>query len=208
MFPPTNGPGKSEMARIFVNTKSIVEEHQFLVRRFFEAQGDKISDIADLLVRTLQSNENKILLFGNGGSAADAQHIAAEIVGRFQRERPGLPAIALTTDTSALTSIANDYGFEFIFARQIEALGRKGDVAIAISTSGRSANIKEGVLAAKARGIATVGLLGREGGPVRELVDHALVVDGQKTSRIQEIHILIGHILCEVIEQELFHPRP
>ncbi len=196
------------MARVVVDAKSIVEEHESLVRRFFATQADKLADIADALVRTLRTSANKILLFGNGGSAADAQHIAAEMVGRFQRERPGLPAIALTTDTSALTSIANDYGFERVFARQIEALGRPGDAAIAISTSGRSANIREGVLAAKARGLATVGLLGRDGGPVRELVDHALVVDGQKTSRIQEVHILIGHILCEVIEQELSRTRP
>ncbi len=196
------------MARVVVDAKSIVEEHESLVRRFFATQADKLADIADALVRTLRTSANKILLFGNGGSAADAQHIAAEMVGRFQRERPGLPAIALPTDTSALTSIANDYGFERVFARQIEALGRPGDAAIAISTSGRSANIREGVLAAKARGLATVGLLGRDGGPVRELVDHALVVDGQKTSRIQEVHILIGHILCEVIEQELSRTRP
>ena len=113
----------------------------------------------------------------------------------------------MTTDTSALTSISNDYGYELVFARQIEALGRKGDVAIAISTSGRSVNIKAGVIAAKERGIVTVGLLGREGGAVRDLVDYALVVDGQKTSRIQEVHILIGHMLCEAVEQELFQPR-
>jgi D-sedoheptulose 7-phosphate isomerase len=194
------------MARVFINCKAIVEEHVFLAKRFFEAQSERINEIADILVRTLQGG-NKVLLFGNGGSAADAQHIAAELVGRFQYDRPGLPAIALTTDSSALTSIANDYGYEFLFARQIEALGQKGDLAIAISTSGRSANIKEGVLAAKSRGLVTVGLLGKEGGQVRDMVDHALVVDAQKTSRIQEIHIIIGHILCEAVEQELFQRR-
>lgn len=194
------------MPRAFINSRAIVEEHIFIAKRFFENQSDKINEIADLLVRTLQAG-NKVLLFGNGGSAADAQHIASELVGRFQYDRPGLPAIALTTDSSALTSIANDYGYEFLFARQIEALGQKGDVAIALSTSGRSANIKEGVLAAKGRGLVTIGLLGKEGGQVRELVDHALVVDAQKTARIQEIHILIGHILCEAIEQELYQRR-
>lgn len=195
------------MSRTFLNTNNLLEEHVFIVRRFFETQTDKLLQVADALVRTLQSSENKVLVFGNGGSAADAQHFASELVGRFQKDRPGLPAISLTTDTSALTSIANDYGFEFTFARQIEALGRKGDVAIAISTSGKSPNIREGVLAAKARGLVTVGFLGREGGPVRELVDHALIVEGQKTARIQEVHILIAHVLCEIIEQELFHPR-
>ncbi len=194
------------MARTFINARAIAEEHVFLVKRFFEAHGERVSEVADALVRTLQ-NGNKILLFGNGGSAADAQHLASELVGRFQHDRPGLPAIALTTDSSALTSVANDYGFEFLFARQIEALGQKGDAAIAISTSGRSANIREGLLAARAKGMLTVGLLGKEGGPARELVDHALVVDGQKTSRVQEVHILIGHILCEAIEHELFGRR-
>ncbi len=194
------------MPRAFINSKAIVEEHVFIAKRFFESNADRINEVADVVVRALQ-NGNKLLLFGNGGSAADAQHIAAELVGRYQYDRPGLPAIALTTDSSALTSIANDYGYEFLFARQIEALGQKGDVAIAISTSGRSANIKEGVLAARARGITTIGFLGKEGGQVRELVDHALVVDAQKTARIQEIHILIGHILCEAVEQELFQRR-
>ncbi len=194
------------MPRAFINSKAIVEEHIFIAKRFFESNADRINEVADVVVRALQGG-NKLLLFGNGGSAADAQHIAAELVGRYQYDRPGLPAIALTTDSSALTSIANDYGYEFLFARQIEALGQKGDVAIAISTSGRSANIKEGVLAARSRGITTVGFLGKEGGQVRELVDHALVVDAQKTARIQEIHILIGHILCEAIEQELFQRR-
>lgn len=194
------------MSRIFTNARAVAEEHVFLVKRFFELHTDKLNDAADALVRTLQ-NGNKILLFGNGGSAADAQHLAAELVGRFQQDRPGLPAIALTTDTSILTSISNDYGFEFLFARQIEALGEKGDAAIAISTSGRSANIREGVQVARSRGLTTIGLLGKEGGPVREMVDHALIVEGQKTARVQEVHILIGHILCEVIEQELFGRR-
>ena len=194
------------MARTFINARAIAEEHVFLVKRFFEAQGERVSEVADALVRTLQ-NGNKILIFGNGGSAADAQHIASELVGRFQHDRPGLPAIALTTDPSVLTSVANDYGFEFLFARQIEALGQKGDAAIAISTSGRSANIREGLLAARAKGMVTIGLLGKEGGQAREMVDHALVVDGQKTARVQEVHILIGHILCEAIEHELFGRR-
>lgn len=194
------------MPRVFINTQPIVDEHVFLVKRFFENQSDKLNAVAEALVRVIQ-NGGKVLVFGNGGSAADAQHFAAELVGRYQHERPGLPALALTTDTSAVTSIANDYGFEFVFARQVEALGQKGDAAIAISTSGRSANIREGLAAARARGLLTIGLLGKEGGPARELCDHALVVDAQKTARVQEIHALIVHILCEAIETELFARR-
>ncbi|MBP7149192.1 MAG: D-sedoheptulose 7-phosphate isomerase [Acidobacteria bacterium] len=182
------------------------EEHNFLVRRFFERNADELAHTADRLVRTLQSG-GKILLFGNGGSAADAQHIAAELVGRFQHERPALPALALTTDTSVLTSVANDYGYECVFTRQIEALGQRGDAAIAISTSGSSLNVVEAVRAARAKGMSTVGLLGRDGGILKELVDHPLVVEAQKTSRIQEVHALVGHVLCEVIERELFFRR-
>ncbi len=194
------------MARTFVNYKAVVEEHSFLLRRFFDAHGERLGEVADALLRVVQSG-NKILVFGNGGAASDAQHIAAELIGRHREERPGIPALALSTDSSVLTALANQYGFEFVFARQVEALGQKGDAAIAISTSGRSPNIREGVLAAKAKGIVTIGLLGKEGGPVRELVDHALVVDAQKTSRVQEVHLLIAHILCEALEQELFARR-
>ncbi len=146
----------------------------------------------------------KILLFGNGGSAADAQHIAAEFVGRFIRERIPLPAIALTTDTSILTAIANDYGFEQVFARQVEALGKPGDVAIAISTSGNSPNVLEGVRAANAQGLTSVGLAGGDGGRLAGIVDVSIVVPSTNTARIQECHITIGHLFCEIVERLLF----
>jgi D-sedoheptulose 7-phosphate isomerase len=184
----------------------IVEEHLFLTRRFFEKSSDQVQKAAAVLIRALQQG-GKVLLFGNGGSAAQAQHMAAELTGRFQMERPGLPAFSLTVDTSALTAIANDYGYEFVFARQLEALAQKGDVAIGLSTSGHSRNVIEAIRTAKAKGMPTIGLLGREGGQLRELVDVALVVDGQKTSRIQEVHDVIMHVLCEAIERELFAPK-
>ncbi len=144
---------------------------------------------------------NKILLCGNGGSAADAQHIAAELVGRFEVEREGLPAVALTTDSSALTSIANDCGFAMLFARQVVALATAGDVLLAISTSGNSANVVCAVEAAKSRGLTTIGLLGKGGGRLAELVDQALVVPASNTARIQEAHITIGHIVCEWVDR-------
>lgn len=142
----------------------------------------------------------KLLVCGNGGSAADSQHLAAELVGRFQQERPGWPAIALTVDTSALTAIANDYGFEHVFARQVEALGAAGDVLLVISTSGDSANGVRAVEAAARRGLRTHGLLGRGGGRLRALVDQALVVPADETPRIQELHGLVIHALCAALE--------
>jgi phosphoheptose isomerase len=145
----------------------------------------------------------KVLLCGNGGSAADAQHIAAELVGRFVTERRGLPAIALTTDTSILTAVGNDYGFNQVFARQIEALAREGDVLIAISTSGNSANILAAVDAAAATGCRTIGLTGREGGKLRDRVDVAVVVAVPETAHIQECHLLIGHLWCAMVDHEL-----
>ena len=147
---------------------------------------------------------HRILLFGNGGSAADAQHIAAELVGRFRRERPGLPALALTTNTSALTAIGNDYAFETVFARQVEAHGGKGDVAIGISTSGNAANVLRGIATARAKGLVTVGLTGKNGGALKEQARYCLCVPSEATPRIQEAHILIGHVLCEIIEGRLF----
>ncbi len=146
---------------------------------------------------------NKLLFFGNGGSASDSQHIAAEFVGRYEKERRALPAIALTTDTSILTAVGNDYGFEQIFSRQIAALGQKGDVAVAISTSGNSKNVIVAIQKAKEMGIFTIGFMGRDGGAMKSLVDLALVVPSQKTSRIQESHIMIGHILCERVDDVL-----
>ena len=149
----------------------------------------------------------KLLLFGNGGSAADAQHIAAELVGRFRRERKGLPAVALTVNTSALTAIANDHGFERVFARQVEALALSGDLAIGISTSGNSPSVLNAVDAAKSAGILTVGLTGRTGGDLRNRVDYCLQVPSESTPRVQEAHIFIGHVLCEWIEESLFGAR-
>lgn len=146
---------------------------------------------------------HKLLLFGNGGSAADAQHIAAEFVGRFERERRPWPAIALSTDTSALTALANDYGAAAIFARQVEALGQRGDLVVALSTSGNSSNVLEGVKAARAMGLRTIGLTGQSGGQLAPLCDLALCVPSGRTPRIQEAHITICHALCEVVEAAL-----
>lgn len=148
---------------------------------------------------------NKLLLFGNGGSAADAQHIAAEFVNRFRIERPPLPALALTTDTSAITSIANDFDYKEIFAKQIKALGKEGDIALAISTSGNAANVLAAIDACKRLKISTIGLTGGDGGKMARKVDHLLCVsEGKNTARIQETHILIGHIMCEMVDQRLF----
>jgi D-sedoheptulose 7-phosphate isomerase len=147
---------------------------------------------------------NKLLLLGNGGSAADAQHIAAEFVNRFIIDRPPLPAIALTTDTSILTSVANDSAFQEIFARQIKALGKEGDVVIGLSTSGNSPNVIRALEVAKEMGIKTVALTGNDGGMLARLADIPLVVSSSSTPRIQETHILVGHILCEMVEHQLF----
>ena len=143
-----------------------------------------------------------VLTFGNGGSAADAQHFAAEMVGRYERDRQAWPAIALTTDTSALTAVGNDYGFDRVFARQIEALGRAGDVAMAISTSGNSPNVLRGLEAANARGLVTVALTGR-GGEAGRIATHHIAVDEPRTSRVQEVHATVLHVICELVEQEL-----
>jgi D-sedoheptulose 7-phosphate isomerase len=150
----------------------------------------------------------KLLFFGNGGSAADAQHLAAEFVGRFVRERAGLPAIALTTDSSILTAVGNDYGFEQIFARQVQALGRPGDVAIAISTSGNSPNVIEGVKAAKRGNLKTIGLSGKDGGLLAKEADIAITIGSTNTARIQECHIAVGHLLCELTEEGLDEALP
>lgn len=149
----------------------------------------------------------KILLAGNGGSAADAQHIAAELVGRFAFDRPGLPAIALTVDTSILTAVSNDYGYEAVFSRQVQALGRPGDVLIGYSTSGRSPNILRALAEARAQGMVTVGFCGAEGAGMTELCDHLLPVPSRATPRIQEMHLLLGHLLCELVECAMFPRR-
>ncbi len=148
---------------------------------------------------------NKVLIAGNGGSAADAQHFAAELVGRFLLERSGIPAIALTTDSSIMTSVGNDYDFDRIFSRQIEALGVKGDVFVGISTSGNSKNIIEAVNEARNKGMKTIGLLGRDGGKLATMCDISIVIPYTKTARIQETHIMTIHLMCEEIEKELFN---
>ena len=170
--------------------------------------GDKdliasIASIADIAVDSYAKG-NKILVAGNGGSAADAQHIVAELVSRFYFDRDGLPAIALTTDTSILTAIGNDYGYERLFARQIQANGVEGDIFIAISTSGNSANIIEAIKESKEKNIITVGLTGSKECEMDSLCDHIIKVPSSSTPRIQESHILIGHIICAIIEQEIF----
>lgn len=149
------------------------------------------------------SRGNKILAAGNGGSAADAQHFAAELVGRFKKERIGLPAIALTTDTSALTAIANDYGYDFVFSRQVEALGSEGDMLLMFSTSGNSANLVKAAEASRAKGIRTVAFLGNDGGKLKALADIVIVVQHNDTARIQEVHQVLYHILCQEIEAAL-----
>jgi D-sedoheptulose 7-phosphate isomerase len=164
-----------------------------------------IETVARLCVKALHDG-NKLLLAGNGGSAADAQHLAAELVSRFYFDRPGLAAVALTTDTSALTAIGNDYGFERLFSRQIDALGRKGDVFIGLSTSGNSPNILKGLDEARLKGLVTVGLTGQGGGRMAALCDHCLRMPSSETPRIQEGHIVVGHTVCALIEREMFTP--
>lgn len=187
---------KRDIARIFRESASA--QGQFL-RRHAGALEAVIRVVTDALAAG-----NKLLFFGNGGSASDAQHLAAEFVNRYKRVRAPLPAIALTTDTSALTSIANDFGYAEVFAKQIDALGRRGDVAFAISTSGNSPSVLRAVARCRKRGIITVGLTGGSGGKLAGRVDHLLCVDGSKdTARIQETHILIGHALCELTEDTL-----
>ncbi len=172
---------------------------------FAERSAAAILAAAELLVQAFKAG-HKVLLFGNGGSAADAQHIAAEFVNRFRIDRPALPAIALTTDTSALTSIGNDHDFREIFARQVKALGCEGDVAIAISTSGTSPNVLRAVQVAREIPIQVIALTGRGGGELAKLSDVALVVPSDSTQHIQEVHITAGHVICELVDQILFNP--
>lgn len=163
-----------------------------------------IARTSEILIDALQKR-NKALLFGNGGSAADAQHIAAELVGRFGFNRPALPALALSVNTSCVTAIGNDYGFEQVFSRQLEALAHPGDVAIGISTSGNSANVLHAITTAKKIGVHTVALTGHTGGRLRSIVDHCICIPSAEAPRIQECHILIGHIISELVEREMFH---
>jgi D-sedoheptulose 7-phosphate isomerase len=183
--------------------RSQLASHREVIEAIERGLTPRIAAVADLLVEVLGAGK-KLLVMGNGGSAADAQHFAAEIVGRFKLERRGLPALALSTDTSILTALGNDYGFDSIFRRQVEALAGPGDVVVGISTSGSSTNVREALLLARERGCRTVGLLGRDGGTIKDIVDLGLTVPSQDTPRIQEGHITIIHILCDLVEKRLF----
>ena len=183
-------------------TKTFQESAQVKLR-FLDRYHSTISDVAKKWVTALKKG-HKIIFFGNGGSACDATHLSAELVNRFHRDRPALAAISLTTDMAAVTSISNDYDYGDIFSRQIQALGQKGDVAIAISTSGNSPNVLKAVDVAKERGLITVGLTGKDGGKLAGLVDYAFIVPSDSTPRIQETHITLGHLLCELVEEELY----
>jgi D-sedoheptulose 7-phosphate isomerase len=168
---------------------------------------DTIAAIADALESALR-NGHKILLFGNGGSSSDAQHVAGELVGRFLMERRGLPAIALNTDAATMTSVSNDYGFEQVFARQVEALAQPGDVVVGITTSGNSPNVLRGVEKGRAQGAITIGFTGGYGGKLASVTDHCLCVPSPVTARVQETHITVWHVLCDVLERRLFGDKP
>lgn len=170
---------------------------------FFQLGSEQVIEVAKMMAVALIRG-GKIIFCGNGGSAADAQHLAAEFVSRFEMERPPLPALALTTDSSVLTAIGNDYGFEFVYSKQVKALGREGDIWVGISTSGTSRNIVNALYVARELGLKTVGLLGNEGGEMRGLCDHVLCVPGKRTAHIQEVHVIIGHLLCRLVDYFLF----
>ena len=180
-----------------------LEEHQGLMAEIARSMTGDIERFVALVCETL-SGGNKVLVMGNGGSASDAQHFAAEIVGRFKMERRALPAIALSTDTSILTAVGNDYGFDRVFVRQVEALAQPGDLVLGISTSGNSPNVLRALNLARERGCRTVGLLGKDGGSIKPVCDLPLVVPSADTPRIQEAHITIIHIVCDLVEKKLF----
>lgn len=180
------------------NIESSIEVH----RRLLEACMPAMTAAADALIASYRAG-HKALFFGNGGSAADAQHLAAEFVGRYLRERPPLPALSLHANTSAVTAIANDYGYEYVFSRQLQALASPGDVAVGISTSGNSRSVLEALTVARKMDVTTIGLTGASGGRMRELVDVLIAVPSSDTPRIQECHILVGHALCDAVEQAI-----
>ncbi len=181
----------------------ILEEHRQTIEDFIHREGEKILQVVRLCAEAFRKGR-KLLIFGNGGSAADAQHLAGELVNRFKLERKPLPAIALTTDTSVLTAIANDYDFSLVFVKQVEALGKPGDVAIGISTSGNSPNVILALKRAKELGLTTVGLSGGTGGKMQEVCDFLVLVPSSSTPRIQEGHLLFLHIFSELLEKSLF----
>ncbi len=171
--------------------------------QFIAQYAPLIREVSELIVTAFR-NGNKLLLMGNGGSSTDASHIAGEFVNRFLKDRPPLPAIALNTDMAVITSIGNDYGYNLVFSRQVETLAKKGDIVIAISTSGNSVNILAAVEKAKEMGIATIGLTGGSGGKLASLVNYAFVVPSKATPRIQEVHITLGHVICQIVEDAMF----
>jgi D-sedoheptulose 7-phosphate isomerase len=182
------------------DVRRIVAESVALKQRFFTDNADRLVAVGGQVAAALRAG-GQVLAFGNGGSAADAQHLAAELVGRFRRDRRALPALALTTDSSIVTALGNDLGFAAVFRRQVEAHGRPGDVAIGITTSGLSANVLEALAVARERGLVTIGLTGRGGGKVAGLVDHLIDVPHSDTARIQEVHGMVVHLLCEIVEE-------
>lgn len=177
------------------------------VHRGLDAQAERIADAAARCWTALAA-DRRVLVFGNGGSAAEAQHFAAELSGRFARERRALPAIALTTDTSVLTAVGNDYGFERVFGRQIEAFGRPGDVAVGLSTSGRSPNVVDGLRTARARGLVTIAVTGPTAADLEPHADLVLAVDGPSTARVQEGHLTVLHVICDLVESALVASEP
>lgn len=182
--------------------KDIMLESIQVKEEILRTMTSQILEISTLIIDSIKKN-GKVIIFGNGGSASDSQHIAAELMGRFKKDRTALAAVALTTNTSVLTALANDYGYDVVFAKQIEGLGAKNDIAIGISTSGKARNVAAGIKQAKKMGIKTVALTGGDGGEIAKLADVSLIVPSQVTARIQEAHITIGHIICELIEDAL-----
>lgn len=182
----------------------ILHESINIKEKFISEYAEDLISISEKIVSAF-TNDRKLLLCGNGGSAADCQHIAAEFVNRFEMERPPLPAIALTTDTSVITSIGNDYSYDDIFTKQVKAIGLEGDVLLAISTSGNSPNVLSAVDAAKDMDIYTIGMAGRDGGKLRDISDICLVAKSERTARVQESHILAGHIICKLVDHILFN---
>jgi len=185
---------RTQISNILFESSEIIKNSSSLIKEIEKT----INEITECYKK-----HNKVLIFGNGGSAADAQHIAAELIGRFKKERKSLPAIALTTDTSVISSLANDYSFEKIFSRQCESLVTKGDIVIGISTSGNSKNVQAGLITAKKMGAKTIGLLGNKGGKIKNYVDIPIIVNSSSTPRIQEVHRIIYHIICEMIEKNI-----
>jgi len=183
--------------------KEALEENRRILNFILDSCGDKLIILSEICIKKLKTDK-KILLFGNGGSATQAEHIAAELVGKFYNIRKPLPAIAFSTSSAIITATANDISFEDIFSRQIEALGRKGDIAIGLSTSGNSINVINAIKKANDLGLYTVALTGESGGKLKDIVNLCINVPSHKTPRIQEMHLLIGHILCEIIEYQLF----